>query len=328
MTERPNTVLASLVGAAVALMLAIGSALAALGLSGVVALAATTIGAFTACVFFVTELDRVPLSALVLIVVALASAAGFLRTLWLYRRERRLLGALPLEPLDVPALAQIAAGAGTAIYVTPAQRPAAFCFGLWRPRVVVTSGLLQRLDSAEQAAVVWHELEHARNREPLKCLLARTAANSFFWIPALRDLLDRFLLAKELVADQRALSVAGVQALAGALDEVASAPSLAAVGAGDFAAARIERLFSPQTPLPPLFQLRHLAASALGGTVLALTFTFPAQLDLRGQTHMQTMLTSLSLHGLPGMAAGFVANALLLVASPLFWRRLRRPRRL
>jgi len=322
MSERPNAVFGSLVVAAAALSLTIAGALVALGVAGVAALAATIIGALTACVFFLADLDRIPLSALVLVILALASAAGFVRTLWTYRRERRLLAGLPLSPSTDATLTRIADNVGVTVQVTPARRPAAFCFGLLSPRVVVTSGLLERLSADEKAAVLWHEAEHVRTREPLKCLLARLAANTFFWIPLLRDLLDRFLLIKEIAADQRAVARTNTSALAGALYEVSSAPTRAAVGAGDFASARIDRLFRPTTALPPLFQLRRVVASAVGVTALVLTLIFPAQLDLGEQTHLRTMLTSLSLHGLPGMAAGLAINALVLMGFVVVWRRL------
>jgi hypothetical protein len=208
------------------------------------------------------------------------------------------------------------------LFVTPARRPEAFCFGLLRPRIVVTSGLLERLSPDEQAAVIWHEVEHARNREPLKCLLARLATNTFFWVPMLRGLLDRFLLIKEIVADQHAVARTNTAALAGALYEVASGPSPAAVGAGDFAAARIDRLFAADTPLPPLFRIWQIAASGLGGVTLALVLAFPARIDVSEETHLQGMLTSLSLHGLPGMAAGLVINGAMLAVFALIWRRL------
>jgi Zn-dependent protease with chaperone function len=321
-SERPNTVFGWLVASATALTLAITGALAVLGIGGVAALAATIIGALTACVFFLTELDRVPVSALVLVVLALASTAAFARTLWTYQRERLLLAALPVATSSDAALTQVAEAAGVTLYVTPASRAAAFCFGLLRPRVVVTSGLLERLTLEEQAAVVWHEAEHVRNREPLKCLVARLASNTFFWIPLLRDLLDRFLLVKEIAADQRAVAHTERAALVGALYEVASAPSLAAVGAGDFASARIERLFSPQTALPPLFRRRHAAVSAIGVAALTLTLAFPAQLDLGEQTHLHAMLTNSSLHGLPGMAGGLAVNALILSIFGIAWRRI------
>ena len=326
MSERPTAVFGLLVASATALTLAVAGALAALGIASAAALGATIVGALTACVFFVAALDRVPISALLLVVLALASVGAFIRTLWTYRRERHLLTVLPLEMSSDSALTQVADAAGVTVHVTPARRPAAFCFGLLRPRVVVTSGLLERLSPEEVSAVVWHEAEHVRNREPLRCVLARLATNSFFWIPLLRDLLDRFLLVKEIVADQRAVERTSRAALAGALSEVATAPSLATVGAGDFASARIDRLFAPEAALPPLFRCRHVAASAIGAAALTLTFVFPAQLDLSEQTHLQAMLTSLSLHGLPGMVAGLALNGAMLSAFALGWRQISRRR--
>src|SRR5439155_9434645 len=114
-----------------------------------------------------------------------------------------------------------------------------FCFGLLHPRVAVTAGLLAQLTPDEQAAAVWHEIEHARVREPLRCLLARLATSAFFWIPALRDLLERYLLAKEVAADRHAAARTSRRALAGALHEVIGHPTpQGAVGFADAAAAR------------------------------------------------------------------------------------------
>ncbi len=321
MSERPNAVFGWIVAGASALTLAIVSALAALGLAGFAALAAAIIGALTACVFFIAELDRVPLSALLLVTLALASAGGFMRTLSTYRREWRLLAALPLAPAGDGALARLARVADVPLYVTPARRPAAFCFGLLRPRIVITSGLVERLSADEQAAVVWHEVAHARSREPLRCLFARLAANTFFWIPLLRGLLDRFLLVKEIAADRRAVARTSTAALAGALYEVANEPSPASVGVGDFAAARIDRLFDADAALPPLFRPWQFMTSAVGALALALVLIFPAQIDFSEQTHLRAMLTSLSLHGLPGMLAGLALNGAMLFAIALVWRR-------
>jgi len=322
-SERPNALFGAIVAIAGGLAAAIGAALAAIGLTGVATLAATIVGALTACVFFLTELHRVALSSLVLVLLALMSIATSARTLWAYRRERRLLEALPLVPLEQGRLAEIARAAGVRVDITPARQPGAFCFGLHRPRVVVTSGLLERLSPDEQAAVIWHEAEHARAYEPAKCLLARLAASTFFWMPALRDLLDRFLLVKEISADRRAIARTSTGALAAALLEVASAPSLAAVGAGDLAGARIERLFAPEAALPPLFRRSRLGASGVGAAALALALAFPAHLELREQTQLDAMLTSPSLHGLPGMAAGLALNGAMLALLILVVRRLR-----
>lgn len=314
-----------LVASAGGLALAVGAAFAALGPEGAGTLAGTIVGAVTACVFFFAALDRIPLGALLLGALALASAGGFLRTTSAYRRERRLLAALPLRRATDARLVGEAAAAGIELFVTPARRPGAFCFGPLRPRVVVTSGLLERLSAEEQRAVLWHEAEHARNRDPLRCLLARTAANTFFWFPLLRALLERFLLVKELAADERAVTRTSTAALAGALSEVVGRPALAAVGAGELAAARIDRLFSPETPLPPLFRRWQLAASGAGALALALALSLPSRIDVGERTRLD-MLTSLSLHGLPGMAAGLVLNLAVLAIVAYAWRRLARRR--
>src|SRR5581483_11440936 len=116
-------------------------------------------------------------------------------------------------------------------YRTPAARPAAFCFGLLRPRIVFTTGLLNRLSEQEQLAALWHEAHHARLREPLRCLLARLAASTFFWVPVLSDVFDRYTLIRELDADRAATTRTSTAALAGALHEAAARPAFAgAVG--------------------------------------------------------------------------------------------------
>lgn len=328
MSERPTVLFGFLLAAAAVVAALIGSGLVALGMSGALGIAGTLAGASTACIFFVAELDRIPLSSLLLVALALASAIGFARRLVSYLRQQRLLRALPLERIEDGHVLEVARSAGISrLYRIPAGRPAAFCFGLFRPRVVLTSGLLARLDAAEQAAVIWHEACHARSREPLRCLLGSLASSSFFWLPALRDLLDRFSLAKELAADRLAVSRTSPRALAGALYEVAGSPaSGAAVGAGDLAAARVDRIFEPEAPLPPLFRRTRLGTSALSAAVFGLVLSFPAQLDLRGAGQLRSMLTAGSVHGLPGMAAGLAVNALILACFSFCARRLLRRR--
>lgn len=323
MFERPSVILTTLLAAAISVAALIGAGLAALGGGGVAALAATIVGAFSACVFFLAELKRVPLSSLLLVALALASTFGLARALIGYRRERRLLGTLPLEPLEDGKLAAVASAAGVRLYVSLAGRPAAFCFGLLRPRIVITAGLLARLSPDEQLAALWHEIEHVRLREPLRCLLGRLATSAFFWMPGLRDLLGRYLLAKELAADRLAVARTSSRALAGALHEVIGHPSpRGAVGFADTAAARIDRLFEPGAQLPPLFRPASLLLSLLGPTALTLVLVFPARLDLGESAKLHSMLTTLSLHGLPGMAAGLALNLLVLTCLTLGVRRI------
>ena len=67
-----------------------------------------------------------------------------------------------------------------------ARRQGAFCAGLLRPRVVLTSALLDALDPDERQAAVEHELSHVRGGAPLKLLLGHLAVRTLFWVPLLR----------------------------------------------------------------------------------------------------------------------------------------------
>ncbi len=157
MSERPNVVLGLLFGAATLLAALVAAGLIALGGAGVLGLTAMVIGAFSACIYFLAELHRVPLAPLFLVTFSLLSLGALIRATLNYRRERRLLLTLPLEEIQ-GKLAEVAHAAGAvALYRTPAARPAAFCFGLRSPRIVLTDGLLERLDPEECAAAIWHE---------------------------------------------------------------------------------------------------------------------------------------------------------------------------
>lgn len=308
MSERPNVVLGLLLAVAAVAAALVTVAVAALGALGIAALAAIVIGVFTACVVFLDEAQRVPVPALALALLGLASILAAARMLAAYIREQRVLRALPLEPLADEGARAVAKAAGVeGFYRTPARRPAAFCFGLVRPRVVLTAGLLAELDDDERTAVLWHEAHHARDRVPLKCLLARLAASALFWLPTLRDLRDRYLLVKEIAADRLAVAHTNRRALAGAL-LVAADPVPGTVGIAAAAAVRAERLLDPAAKLPPLFRRGRLLASALAAAVVALVLHTRASIGVSESAHLRSMLTTFSFHGLPGMAGGLALN--------------------
>jgi BlaR1 peptidase M56 len=87
-------------------------------------------------------------------------------------------------------------------------RPHAFCAGLLRPRVYVTSGALAILDEPALGAVLTHERHHARRRDPLRFATSRVLARAMFFLPALRELgLQQQALA-EMSADESAINAA------------------------------------------------------------------------------------------------------------------------
>lgn len=325
MSERPNVVLAALFTSAAFVAALVGSGLVLLGTEGAEEVGATVVSALSACIFFLLGPEHIPFSSVVIVVVALASVGALAVALRGYRAERRLLRALALDEIVDGPLARRARDAGVRLFLLPASRPAAFCVGLLRPRVVVSAGLLARLDGAEQEAVVWHEAAHARSREPLKCLLGRLATQTFFWIPVLRGFLDRYLLVKEMAADRAAVARTSRRALAGALSQVLAEPTPAgAVGLAEFAAARVDRLFGLNAPLPRFISPRQAVVSAVSVAALVLALVFPATLNAGESDRIWHMLSTMSPHGLPGMLIGLAANVAALVGATLLGRRLAR----
>jgi hypothetical protein len=289
-SERSTVFFCALVVAALGAAAGLLVLVVALG-ARIAAHAASVITAVSDCALSLTDTRSMPLAVLIPAAFGLASLGGLLRVLVVYRRERRFLRSLPLERLAGGELARIAWTTGIPVYQTPASRPAAFCFGLFRPRIVVTSGLVERLTDVELAAAVWHEVRHARVKEPLRCLLAKLVSNAFFWLPLLGDLFDRYTLTRELDADRLATARTSRHALAGALHGVVAGPEFAgAVGFADLASARVDRLLDPHTPLPSLFRRSRILFSIGAVALLALAFVFPTNVAVAKNTHQATMM--------------------------------------
>lgn len=106
---------------------------------------------------------------------------------------------------------------GVGLTVIDDARPKAFCVGLARPRIYVSTAALTLLTPIELAAVVAHEAHHQLRRDPLRILAARVVADAFFFLPALRRLGERYRELAELAADEAAVNVKGPSALASAL---------------------------------------------------------------------------------------------------------------
>lgn len=107
---------------------------------------------------------------------------------------------------------------GATLAVADEQQPVAFCAGLIRPRIYVSTGTLAALDGDELQAVVTHERHHARQRDPLRSFVARVLGDALFFLPAARRLGERYASLAELAADRAAVRAAGdSRALASAL---------------------------------------------------------------------------------------------------------------
>lgn len=178
-----------------------------------------------------------------------AAATGLLATAHFNRSTDCLAAPMPARLAGLATRLRLDAH----LSYLPQPEPMAFCYGLLFPRIAVTEGLLSILNDAELMAVLAHEREHLRRRDPLRYLIIDSLAAASCVLPVAWALRNRLEARIELSADRAALSMVPRAALAGALFTVLTAPAPTAPGVAGLSAteARIANL-SGRTILPPL----------------------------------------------------------------------------
>ena len=143
-------------------------------------------------------------AAALLLAFAALGAAVLVVALWAAWRQvrghRRLLRLLVVErPLPGHQSVSVIAGGV----------PHAFCAGWLRPRIYVSAAAVERLSDEQLQAVLAHEQEHRRRRDPLRLAVGRILCEALFFLPVLRPLHDRYGEVAELTADAAAVAAAG-----------------------------------------------------------------------------------------------------------------------
>ena len=207
-------------------------------------------------------------------VMVLGVAAGGVALAWPHWRAAcRVAGwadgrAVPLHSGNVDRLRRAAPpDLVDRIVLVDDAGPTAFTVGLWRPRVVVSRGLL-RASAPELTAILAHEAYHVRRHDPARRLVAGVVCAALLHLPVAVRLRDRVMAASEFEADRQALQRSGRRPVAAALYRLLSAdrspaPSLAASMAGpDLLAARVAQLETGATPVVRIAALPWLVALA------------------------------------------------------------------
>jgi len=150
---------------------------------------------------------------------------------------------------------------GTLVRRLDDDRPHAFCAGLLRPRVYLSTGAQATLSRSELRAVLAHEQHHARQRDPLRLLVAQVASDALFFLPVMRRARQRYADLAEIAADDAALRLTGGPGpLAAAMLRFDQHATAGAVG---IAPERVEHLLGSQ----PRWEL---SASLLAGAALTI----------------------------------------------------------
>lgn len=108
-----------------------------------------------------------------------------------------------------------------------------FCYGLFRPRICLSTGLITVLNSDELKAVLLHEGYHLKNHDPLRILLGKTASLMLFFIPTLKDIQAHYAFSKEVAADEVVIRNGNKDSLISALTRLLSPgkPSFSGIAA-------------------------------------------------------------------------------------------------
>lgn len=208
-----------------------------------------------ACRQFMLDASGPAILVTVLAGIGVACAVCALRTLVRHHRSQRRL----MRRLDV--LDELRAGGMTA-RIFADSRPQAFCAGLLRPRIYLSTGTLNVLNRHELNAVLAHEAHHAAQRDPLRILLARVLRDALFFLPIMGHVADRYRALAEMAADEAAVRHCGDRA--GLASAMLTFDERAPAGAVGIAPERVDHLLGQ----PPRWQL-SLSLLAAGIVTLA-----------------------------------------------------------
>jgi Zn-dependent protease with chaperone function len=147
-------------------------------------------------------------------------------------------------------------GKEEAILVIEHPAPVAFTMGLWKPRIILSTGLMKLLDHNELKAVIYHEMYHQKHRDPVKTFVLTLFAAVMWYLPILKWFRHQYNIVREVMADHYAVNRLGSgKDLGGALVKMlkygrtASMP--VAVSFSDTSINyRIRRLLDPDMDIP------------------------------------------------------------------------------
>lgn len=160
-------------------------------------------------------------AALVLLLAVCGISLGLVTLFRQLLATAVLIRRLVAQKIAIPASVE-RAGSGLdlegRIDVVADDRPFSFCYWFLRPRICLSTALVERLDPDELRAVLHHERYHLRQRDPLRQVVARYFAAGLYVVPVVDELVSFHTLQKEIEADEEAVRASGdVRSIASAL---------------------------------------------------------------------------------------------------------------
>jgi beta-lactamase regulating signal transducer with metallopeptidase domain len=107
------------------------------------------------------------------------------------------------------------------------NKPFAFCLGLFRPRIYISTVLLQVVDKKELEAILRHEEYHLKSKDSLTMIIGSFGKTLFPFFPIFSDFIKHYRIEREIKADKEAVLKTGSNLfLVSALKKLLLNPSL------------------------------------------------------------------------------------------------------
>ncbi len=192
----------------------------------------------------------------------------------------RKLALLRVTDSELEALTQCL-GLKDKVHLLDSKVPLCFCAGFISPRIYISRGMVKKLVPQELEALLIHEKHHLENYAPLKILLGRLLVAAIFFIPVLRDILEHYLIDKEIAADRSVIQYQGhCRGIAGALEKLLQEHSTIpaeglAVGGAEALSYRIDHLMGHTSQRGLRIPIPHLVISFLIIVLILATVVAP-----------------------------------------------------
>lgn len=191
-----------------------------------------------------------------------------------YTRQLLKYAHIPLPP-NLEALITEFGLDVSQVALIQSPQPITFCFGFLRPRICLSTGLIELLSVPQLRAALLHEDYHRQHFDPLRILMVEALGAALFFLPVVQEWRMLYKIKLELDADSNAVDRAGKAALAGALHRLLSFSPNSAAASGVVTAglsansARIAALLGERST-PQQISPRSFLSSALILWVLCL----------------------------------------------------------
>lgn len=169
--------------------------------------------------------------------------------------------------------------------------PVAFCMGIIKPKIYLSSQLLKIMSPVEIETIVLHEKQHLKRDDNFVLLLLQIIKNTFFFFPIIGDFVNFFNVRKEIKADCGVVKELGQKdTLISALRKVIDSPSIKSVSVNTFSQVydiepRIQSLLGKKT-VNHSFPFINVIISL--SVLLIFANFFVGKIEVHAQTQQET----------------------------------------